>query len=41
MEHMANDQPSFSDRLHSRASIHSDLPELGMPVTMVSSPGTI
>jgi hypothetical protein len=40
MEHIAKDQPSFWDRLTMSASIHSDLPELGMPVTIVNSPGT-
>ena len=40
MEHIAKLQPCWVARLHSRASIHSDLPELGTPVTMDSSPGT-
>ena len=40
MEHMAKHQPCSRARFTSRASIHSDLPELGTPVMMVSSPGT-
>ena len=39
MEHMAKLQPCSSARLVSSASIHSDLPELGTPVMIVSSPG--
>ncbi len=41
MEHSAKLQPCISARLHMRASMNSDLPEFGMPVTMLSSPGTI
>lgn len=40
MEHIAKLQPSFSVKLVNSASINSDLPELGTPVTMASSPGT-
>jgi len=40
MEHIAKLQPSFSVRLVRSASINSDLPEFGTPVTMASSPGT-
>ncbi len=40
MEHRAKLQPHCSARLQSSASIHSDLPEFGTPVTMLSSPGT-
>ena len=40
IEQSAKLHPCCSARLHSSASIHSDLPEFGTPVTMVSSPGT-
>lgn len=40
MEQRANFQPTLSQRLHKRASIHSLFPELGTPVTIVNSPGT-
>ena len=40
MEHMAKLQPCWVARLQSRASIHSDLPEFGTPVTIDNSPGT-
>ena len=40
MEHKAKLQPFCTARLHRRASIHSDLPEFGTPVTTDSSPGT-
>lgn len=40
IEQSANFQPAISLRLQRRASIHSLFPELGTPVTMVSSPGT-
>ena len=40
MEHKAKLQPWCMARLQMRASIHSDFPELGTPVTMESSPGT-
>lgn len=40
MEQSANFQPADLLRLQIRASIHSLFPELGTPVTMVSSPGT-
>lgn len=40
MEHSAKHQSCCSDRFASSASIHSDLPLLGTPVTIVSSPGT-
>lgn len=40
MEHRAKLQPWCMARLQMRASIHSDFPELGTPVTMESSPGT-
>ena len=40
MLHIAKLQPCRRARLHSSASIHSLLPELGTPVTMDSSPGT-
>ncbi len=41
MEQSAKLHPCWCVRLHSSASIHSDLPELGTPVMIVSSPGTI
>ncbi len=41
MEQRAKLQPCICARLVSSASIHSDLPELGTPVMMVSSPGMI
>ena len=40
MEHKAKLQPCRMARLQMSASIHSDFPELGTPVTMDSSPGT-
>lgn len=40
IEHIAKLQPSFSDKLQRSASINSDFPELGTPVTIASSPGT-
>ncbi len=40
MEHRAKLQPCRMARLQISASIHSDFPELGTPVTMDSSPGT-
>lgn len=40
IEQRANFQPTVSQRLHKRASIHSLFPELGTPVTIVNSPGT-
>lgn len=40
MEQRPNLQPNLLARLTMRASIHSDLPELGTPVMIVSSPGT-
>jgi hypothetical protein len=40
MEHSAKHQSCMSARLASSASIHSLLPLLGTPVTIVSSPGT-
>lgn len=40
MEHKAKLQPCRMARLQMSASIHSDFPELGTPVTIDSSPGT-
>ena len=40
MLHKAKLHPCRRARLQISASIHSDLPELGTPVTMDSSPGT-
>jgi len=40
MEQSPKRQPNWSARLTMSASIHSDFPELGTPVMMVSSPGT-
>lgn len=40
MEQSPKRQPNLSARLTMSASIHSDFPELGTPVMIVSSPGT-
>ena len=40
MAHTPNRQPNLSAKLTMSASIHSDFPEFGTPVMIVSSPGT-